>query len=371
MKIGIITMHRVLNFGSALQAFALQQAIANLGGESEIIDYIYPRPEKKHFSLKCIVNSALVILRNALIGFPSVRKKSRFKKFYNESFVLSAKSYTPDQIKKDPPLYDVYMTGSDQVWNPKYIGVETDFMLGFAPQCSKRLSYASSFATDRIPDELVGIYRSSLSKYDIISVRESYGCDIVKRITGRDAISTCDPTLLLTKEQWALLADKSVHKENEPYILVYILYYMYNPYPEIDRIVKNVQDNLGLKVIYLNGRMADFSKPNSKLNKDSGPYEFLRLVQNAKFVITTSFHGVAFSSIFGIPFLGIVKNRNKEGDRISSIINQLGCQASLVAYNDVPNINYADLSIYRCKEERIAEYRNTSLQILEKMINYD
>lgn len=368
MKIGIITMHKVLNFGSALQAYALQHKVSELGYDCELIDYIFPRPIKNKITISFLLNELFIFVRNALIGFPTFRRKRRFAKFYTSYYCLSAKLYDQDNIAVQPPLYDLYMSGSDQVWSPRFIEDDTNFMLTFAPDGSRLVSYASSFATDSIPEQFRQTYKDALSRYESITVREEFGCSIVKDLVNRDSKAVCDPTLLLTKEEWNNVADASESKEKEPYILVYMLYYMYNPYPEVDSIVDAIQKELGYRVIYLNGRMQDFRKPNSKLNKDSGPCEYLNLIRNAKFVITTSFHGVAFSSIFGVPFMGIVQDKNIKGDRIHSLLEVTGNTHSLIAYNEKPLFKKEDINSYRCSEEGLDKYRQHSIRVLKELL---
>lgn len=361
-------MHRVLNFGSALQAYALQEKLRQKGMDSELIDYVYPEPTKKIFSLRGFLHGVIVFLRNALIGFPTEKKKRRFNTFRKKYFVVSLKEYNHYSINYEPPVYDIYLTGSDQVWSPRHVKDNIDFMFPFAPQGSKIISYAASFAVDTIPQEYREPYSKALSRYTYITVRESFGCDIVRQLTGKTSQMVCDPTLLLDKKEWNVLAENAETKEKEPYILVYILTYMYNPYPEVDNIIKKVQKELGYKVIYLNGRTQDFGKPNSKIIKDSGPCEFLNLIRNAKFLITTSFHGVAFACIYGIPFYGIVANKEQMADRIHSLLSELGCINSLVTYDEIPSFKKECLSLYACSEEKLSGFRNASINVLNEII---
>ena len=368
MKIGIMTMHRVLNFGSALQAYALQEKLRQKGWKNELIDYIFPEPQKKSFSFRGLLFDVVVFLRNALIGFPTEKKKRRFSSFRKKYFVVSPKEYNHNSISQEPPIYDIYLTGSDQVWSPRHVKGNTDFMFSFAPDGSRIVSYAASFAVESIPQEFRNQYSKALSRYSNITVREAFGCDIVRQLTGKQSKTVCDPTLLLNKQEWDVLADNSRSKEKEPYILVYILTYMYNPYPEVDNIIKKVQKEPGYKVIYLNGRTQDFGKPNSKIIKDSGPCEFLDLIRNAKFIITTSFHGVAFACIYGIPFYGIVADKEQQGDRIHSLLAELDCMESLISYREEPTFTKDKMSVYACKEDTLSHFRDKSINVLTEIL---
>ena len=363
-----MTMHRVLNFGSVLQAYALQRKINELGYESELIDYIFPEPSKKKFSIRGLMSKFILHLKEVLMGFPSKRKVRRFTEFKNHYLAVSENEYTHKSINENPPTYDMYLTGSDQVWSPRHVKGNTDFMFSFAPNGAKIVSYAASFAVESIPIEYQESYAKALSRYSYITVRESFGCNLVRELTAKEAKLVCDPTLLLDKKHWNILADSAKKTEKEPYILVYILRYMFNPYPAVDSIINKVQQELGIKAIYLNGRAQDFWKPNSRIIKDSGPCEFLDLIKNASFVITTSFHGVALSCAYGVPFYGIVQDKTQNGDRIHSLLSELNCENSLLDYDEIPDFKKGEEIKLACKEDDLSRFRKKSLKSLSEML---
>lgn len=369
MKIGIITMHRVLNFGSALQAYALQRTLFKLGFDNEIIDYIFPPKESKNTYNSNIVNRVLVFVRNALMGFPTKKKAKKFNYFYKENYILSATQYDKYNIQHAPPCYDVYMTGSDQVWNPKHIKDDINFLLAFAPTGKPRVSYASSFAANYLPAQYVEEYKKYLSEYDTISVRESTGVAIVKQLTGKEATVCCDPTLLLDKGGWDEIENKSDLRLKKKYILVYALYYMFDPYPELLRIIDYVQMKLGMKVIYLNGRKEDAFRRNSIVYKAGGPEDFIRLVKNAEFVITTSFHGVVFSVLYNKPFLGIVKDGNDSDSRITSLLKELHSLKCQVAYDAKINFTLRELLDLKADISNLNALRNNALDYINNSLS--
>lgn len=362
-------MHKVLNYGSALQAYALQQKLLSMGYDNEIIDYLYPTPLKRKHSLKSWICDMIVFLRNAIVGFPTKRKKRRFECFYKTNFKLS-KSYTKDTISSNSPLYDAYITGSDQVWNPKFAGTDTNFFLAFAPEDKLKISYASSFATSKVNNELKSLYAKYLSRYNFISVREVSGTYIVKELTGREATVCCDPTILLSSEEWEALAVQSTLRINYKYILVYVLGYMIgNVYDDVQKITEYVQKTLGMKVIYLVGRKEDAFLPNSRLIKDAGPSEFIYLIKNADFVITTSFHGVAFSLVFDRPLLGVVDKEKVDDSRIQSILNIVGAEKSIWDYRFVPDLNRETLLSLKGNTHCLDRLRSDSTTYLSKVLN--
>ena len=374
MKIGIITMHKVQNFGSALQAYALQHKLEELGYDNEIIDYDFPPKKKKKATVKKRISDVVIFLRAMVMGFPRKEKKKRFTAFYQQFFHLSGKKYDAVTIVRNPPEYDVYMTGSDQVWNPRHIGQDANFLLAFAPKGAKKVSFASSFATSHIPDAYKELYMRYLPEYSVISVREPSGVELVKQLVGKEATVCCDPVFLLDKGQWDEIADTSVVNIKEKYILVYALYYMFDPYPELLEIIDHVQQQLGCKVIYLNGRKEDAFRKNSKVMKSEGPADFIQLIKNAEVVITSSFHGTAFSLIYEKPLMAIVKDNDIEDSRISSLLHRLDDEKSIVVYNKGCNLTRKE--IYELKNERglmenyIRESENYLKDSLVKVYNY-
>ena len=340
MSIGIITMHKVLNCGSALQAYALQRKLQQMGYESEIIDYRY---EDKGLSGRSPKARVSAFLSNALFGFPNVRMKRKFQDFYKRNLVLSGQSYDRESIMRNPPGYDLYIAGSDQIWNPRFIGDDVNFMLAFTSGGDRRISYASSIAADSVEGRMKDVYSGYLSRFQSISVREQSGVDIIKELTGKDATVCCDPTLLLSREDWDALAARSRYKAGEEYILVYALSYMFDPFPEIYAIVDKVQQTLGLKVVFLQGRAGDVLRRGSKLIKSAGPADFAWLFKHASFVVTTSFHGAAFSLIYDKPLIGVVDSRLGSDSRIRSLLEEVSAADSIYDYRDTVNLDASSL----------------------------
>lgn len=370
-RIGIITMHKVQNVGSALQAYATQKSIEELGYSSELIDYEYPNIEHRA-SLGIVVEAKNFSIKEAIrlvaqkIKAKFVKKSENlFKKFYQDFFKCSDKEYkTRSSIMENPPLYDIYITGSDQVWNPQYIGFDTNYFLDFAPENSKKISYASSFSTSDIPSHLFNIYSKKLSEYCAISVRESSAFEIVKKMTGKSPSVVCDPTILLNDEEWTKLGNKSIFKTEEQYILVYVLGYAYNPYPEIYNYIERVNKELNLPIIYLSTIKGRLKNRCKEIRIDNwGPIEFLYLIKNAKFVITDSFHGTAFSLNFGTPFISCVKSKESSDSRMLDLLKIVKSEDRAVTYNANDKISFDPIS--ETTKNAIKEYRALSLEYLK------
>lgn len=366
-RVGIITMHKVLNYGSALQAYALQSVVEKMGFRCEIIDYLYPNAY--HLSLRPhfpVWKRMVLWIIQLLYGFPERRRERKFWSFYRDFFHLSAKQYrSREEIAECPPRYDIYLTGSDQVWNPKYIGRDMTFMLSFVQVDAPKVSYSSSFATDSVPREYVDLYRECLKSYSSISVREQGGVEIVRGLTGQDAEVVLDPTMLLSAEEYDSMAERSSIQIDEPYILAYILGYSFNPYPYVEELIRHVRKKTGYKVYLLNVSNVKmlFEKDTRRL-QDVGPAEFAYLFRHAAFVITTSFHGTAFSINFQKPFYSLLSRGNRD-DRLASLLSLCGLsdRAIYMGQEFPADINMESSS---ASVEKLQRLKEKSLEVLRK-----
>ena len=366
MKIGIITMHKVLNFGSALQAYALQRVLGNNGYDSEIIDYDFPTRSPFLDRLNTTLRFWIYQLRTGT--FFEKSKKSYFKDFYKRFFRLSSKRYDKQTIARVNDIYDAFLTGSDQVWNPTWIKDDTTFLLSFAADDKPKCSYASSFAISNIPDMCKGVYKRYLCRYRSIAVREKSGVDIVKELIGEEPELVLDPTLLLTDKEYQELSCQSRLHIKGSYILVYMLSYMYDPFPDVNNIVRKVHERMGGKVVYLgSGKFTVYSKKCICVD-NLGPCEFVSLIENASFVITSSFHGTAFASIFNKPLISTVKSLDDTDGRMPTLLNMIGGEHSIVEYK-ATDIDLSNIDLYKCSEEKLDKQREKSISILLNTIN--
>lgn len=352
-KVGLITMHRVLNPGSMLQAYALYKQVCKLGYECEIIDYQYPNAihHSKSNANECNIIKTICLLLNRIKFFILYRgrvQRKRYMRFMHDNLLLSKYYPTKESLFNDSPKYDIYLTGSDQVWNPKCMYGDPSFFCAFAED-KPRISYSSSFAQADIPNELYKTYKTLLSGFSSISVREEGARDLVRKLTGKDATVVCDPTLLLTKQDYAPFIAKSEIKIKKPYILAYILSYAYNPYPTILEVIEKVSRERKLPVIYMMANtIDDYHLGHSITN--AGPNEFLSLIANAECIVTSSFHGVAFALNFEKEFYTVLPKNANKNNRIYSLL-QTVCALDRVVYKNscsiisVLNVDYNKINI--------------------------
>lgn len=334
MKIGIITIFRANNYGAELQAFALQRKLELMGFDAEVINYPFYK-NKEHVKSRLSKPVINIGLKNKLkeVVFPIVQslrekpikdaldiKRNKMEEFHRQNTRLSAKTYRcVEELMQEEWKYDLYITGSDQVWNPRLGSSIEPYFLSFAPENKPKISYASSFGVSLISADLHDLLKQRLSKYSKIAVREKQGVDIVKQVAGIDAVQVLDPTLLLTKDEW-----QSVSKPVEvpkPYILIYELM----PCCLISEIaLKLASENSGVNVVRIIGQLGIGSVAGVQDIDDAGPAEFIDLFAGASAVVTNSFHGTAFAVNFQKPVYPVIPAKMQNSSRITSLLEMLG-----------------------------------------------
>lgn len=358
-------MHKVYNYGSALQAWATLKIVEKLGHQAELIDYLYPNSYHKKSYKKNIIKASFQRVLHFFQGNPQEKKKRAFHLFWKENYKMSSMYESYDDIHKEFPEYDIYIVGSDQVWNLQYINFDTTFFLDFV-KGRKCISYASSLIieNDKVNDFLL----SNLSRFKALSVRENSGKNYLINMLGREIAVTLDPTLLLSREDYLQLSQLSTIKiPSKPYILVYILKYAYNPYPYASRFIENIVAQTGWDVICIDFSVTQrLHEVKCKNLRDSiGPCDFVSLFMNASFVITTSFHGTAFAINFGIPFYSIVNNeKDFKDDRMVSLANQVSLQDRCIKVGQpFPSVN---LSFPNGAKNKLDLLRKESINYLKE-----
>lgn len=366
-RIGIITMHRINNYGSVLQAFALQYIIEKMGFDVQLIDYNYPNIFQYTRGVALPKNDwKAKVIKSMSWLHPYNRYDYKFQDFRNRYFKLSPYYKDFDVIHQKAISYDLYITGSDQVWNPKFTKGDTTFLLDFAEKNANKISYASSFSCTQLGKEYEATYSELLAQYQAISVREWGGVELVKRLTGQQAVITVDPTLLLDDNAWKTVVSKRC-RYSKNYILLYVLSYSFNPVPYIYDLALYLSRKLNLQIVVL-GKHPYLSKyKNVESILDAGPLEFLQLIENAVCVVTSSFHGTAFSVNYKKPVYAVVNNKNDD-DRISSFLSDLSLDESIIpmgmALDTIPLDMHSESSWSILNQKR--EY---SLSYLENAIN--
>lgn len=324
--VGIITMHRVQNYGSVLQAYAIVKYLEKLGYEAKVIDYLFPNDY--HAKSRRSNNVRLIEKIKFRLLYRVQNQRRRFNDFIARHIYMTDSVFeSRESILENPPVFDIYMTGSDQVWNYKCMNGDPTFFCDFA-KGKPRVSYASSFTCDEISDEYKASYANFLGGYDTLGVRELSAVNIIRNMIGKQAEVVCDPTLLLTSSEYDTLRSTKRINNGKPYILAYILDYAYNPYPTIIEVIDKAHKDLGLDVIYLHANSINNYHIGRSITS-AGPKEFLQLISQATLVITSSFHGVAFSLNFEVPFYAITPDSNQD-DRILSLLRKVSASSRAI-----------------------------------------
>lgn len=380
MKIGVITIEQVNNYGAELQATATIKVLHGMGYEAEIIDYCYYKnwnfkdtrfsapfvPMRAKGRLMYWVKYRLVnrIVAKVLpMLYSTVRRRiRRFEDFHKINTRMSKRYLSMPELYQTKMDYDVYVVGSDQVWNPSASSSIEPYFLTFAPKEAKKISYASSFGVSNIPASLYDKYKKLLSNIDSLSVREQTGVCLVKALTGRDATCVLDPTLLLNKEQWGNIMLAYPHMPSR-----YILVYQLLPSETLPSLAKKLSEEMDCSVYYLAKRAYAVNAPKGmKVIKDAGPAEFLWLIKNASCVVTNSFHGTAFSVNFGTLFYAVLKPDRGGNARITSLLNSVNLMNRIVYEGDVmPAFSAFDTDLV---QKEIEVLRNDSISFLKNAL---
>ena len=228
-KVGIITYYGK-NYGGMLQAYALQRVVKQNGYDCKIISNDFLNIETKFKKVKKIAKKLIYVgfnlttyfkKRKAMRRYPLQRDKNaeKFEKFLKANIEIDYTGYTKyKQYLNSPPQYDIYLMGSDQIWNPNLYMDNGFYFAEFAPKSSFKISYASSIGVSAVTKKQAKFMKPLLNDIDIISTREDDGAKIVEAITNKKARVVLDPTLLLNKDEWSAVANPI--KFNEPYVFV-------------------------------------------------------------------------------------------------------------------------------------------------------
>ena len=343
MKIGILTFWWSNdNYGQLLQCYALQKYLDDMGHDAFLIRYkrndILPNPLfckiiKAFNPIELFRHIKFMINKKRTLNCLS-RDFNGFRQKYLKLSEIEYDSY--EQMKSNPPNADIYIVGSDQVWNfsnfsvKRYLFPIHAYFLDFGSEKTLRLSYAASWGVDDITSKLRNVITPLLSRFDYVSVREEKGIDLCKKC-GFDKVEwVCDPTLLLDADTYRkIYKENKIRKQENKYIFLYML----SAENELD--VSKVWDfakTNELAVVYVKGN----SKFDGYESFEATIPEWLYLLDNAEYVITNSYHCAVFSSIFqkhfGVsPVIGKDSGMNT---RLDSLFKMLNIDERFIYKND-------------------------------------
>ena len=295
-KIGILTYHDSDNYGSVLQAYALSHYVNSLGANCEIINYRKPEV-KKLYNIWKRPTSRNAILTD-IFQIPQYiklkKRKENFEKFRKKYLPLSKTLYTKKEDLKNSE-YDLYIVGSDQVWNTNIVDFDSSYLLDFTNE--RKFAYAASFGSSIKNIDSFYPYKHLFEKFDKITVRESAGKKLCEDQLNLSVDLVCDPVFLLSADEWRKL--KAPNFINEDYIFCY---FAGGVSTEMEKFSKNLALKHNCKRVIVTFDWHDWNKKDQIKSFESGPQEFISLLDSAKFVCTNSFHGTAFSIILNKKF---------------------------------------------------------------------
>ena len=374
MKTGIITFHFVHNQGAVLQCYALQTALKKLGHDASVIDY-RPRyhaaryaARKNPFALasnnwkkhcdQTVLHKAYHAARGFARGIiscikaPDQLREENFDRFVSKHLIQTECFSSLARLRKAAPKMDAYISGSDQLWNPDLLDGSMDpaYFLDFGGDEVKRITYAVSLKQGYNDQEKIAI-KKMCERIDFLSTREH--SETLDEVLDRSYHVCVDPTLLLDQEDYRPL--ESENSEKEPYIFVY----GFETSDGICEAVKLISEELGLRVI--NGS-PDKIKLGAGITtaENYAPDQFLSYIKNAEFVVTNSFHGTAFSIIYGKQFVTVP--HSTRGKRMIELLHKLGLSGRLWGEESFSWKTPVDHDTAR---EKMAQLRAESLDYLK------
>ena len=305
-KYAIVTLYGEINYGNRLQNYAIIRYFEKQGIRAETV---------VRRQLICFTKKARNILKRILVKFfknyfkehdiSSLRYET-FRQFTHKK--IPTRFYTGSVPKRFFDEYDLFVVGSDQVWNPCFSNYEKQFDEMFLAEVpnDKKACFAPSFGVSKIPEQWRHKFADALHTFPSLCAREQSGVEIIQELTGKTAKVMIDPTLMLDADEWLQIATP-VNNLSDKFILDYFL----GDVPDDASYCQAVEQEQGFERV----RLLDLSNPDIYV---SGPAEFLYLISKASLVCTDSFHACVFSILFNKPF-AIFKRKGTEGDMFSRL----------------------------------------------------
>lgn len=324
MKIGILTFYAADNYGAVFQTIASKYYLESLGHKVYVIDHL----KSKKFTIPFFIKGFSVISNikfciQQIIKYPFIKRRNiifyRFIKKYIDPY--SGEWYT------SPNNFDCFYVGSDQVWNPMYTQHYIPFFFCQFPgsKNKKCIAYSASMGINYIPEHLHSELVQYLKKFSAISVREKSTQKLVSPLVNIPIEVTIDPTFLLTKEQWLKLFPGKNQNNKCPYIIIFEVRH--------SELTNELADSISRKYNYKILKISSgINFQDKESYKTMNPTDFINAIANAKFVVTTSFHGTAFSLICKVPFYSIITKSND--NRIKDLLYSCGAEHRII--NKIP-----------------------------------
>ena len=349
-KVCVSTYCEWTSYGSVLQAIGLSKTLEQLGCESFIVR---DEPPATNCRLPLFAKNPKQVVKNMLSRMFHNEKEKRYRKtiefMKTNTKVLYYNDY--DVLRNNVPQADAFLAGSDQIWHPNLC--KPSFFLDFVPAGMPRFSYAASMGISTVPSEKEQRFAELVSGITAVSVRETEAAHILEQQFGIKASVHIDPTFLRSKEEW-----RTYEKEyiiGKPYILVYPIFWD----KKLNRQLRLLHKRTGMEIVSIS---TDFTRNfATKYLHDVDPGEFLYLIDHAEAVVTSSFHGVAFSIIFNKRLAAIVNPHSPA--RIENLLRTLSLEAS-----DILDVLQFDMTQYASVNRIVCEEKDKSICYLKEIL---
>lgn len=353
------TTLRSINFGAVLQSYALNRSFIQLGVENYVIDYM---PVKSIYSMPKSLFSRSGMITLLLNFWCFVNRRDvmlcheRFDEFIQKNIITTKPYYSFGELVKSPPIVDFYINGSDQVFGLRGES-DSERMLQFGNETKKRFSYAASLGEYDWNEEEKREFAKKIEKFSMISVREQYAKDYIEKFSKSSCEIHIDPVFLLEKKEWdSVAAERLIDGE-------YILCYPLVGNSDTQNVLDELKKKTGFQTVCVQTNPLKRVKAD-KYIFNAGPAEFLSLFKNAKFIVTSSFHGTAFSLIFEKPFYTLIKDYKSQ--RITELLNMVNLGDRI--YSIDKSVNNDDIDFSKCKNI-IEKERKRGFDYLERVID--
>ena len=358
-KIGIITRRDGYNIGTSLQAVAMQKIVTSICTSNEVIDYCeYSWKARIRYLILDILGICFMIFPNSKLR-KGYLQRQRFRLFDN-ILVKTKKRYYYSVSRKINSIFDIFICGSDQIWNPKQI--TKAFLLNFVSTQHRKIAYAPSVGLNCSLTDFSEESIKLIKEFDNLSCRETSGAKCIANMTGKKCELVLDPTLLIPDEKWKQLAKPIIIPKK--YVLCYFLG---NSYPI--KFVQKLSSDRNLAVINIKMFYYDYKTIGNDLY--ASPDEFLYLIENADIVCTNSYHGTLFSILYNKQFYlfqrsHALSNYN-ENSRFETLFSLLKLQIAPLSIEDTPTIPKCNIDYALIKQE-LDKNRLISINYLKQSI---
>ena len=362
MKVALITITEGTNYGNRLQNYAVQKSLQKLGITAETLKN-KSGSETKNITLKLKIKKIISRMKHKLINLKNKKiiecRKKIFNQF-NEKYITFSNITINNDYKDEKinDLYDYFICGSDQIWNPEFKENAQANFLQFASQ-EKRIAFCPSFGVSTVPSERKEEYSNYLKGIPKLSVREEDGAKIIKELINKEAKVLVDPTLLLSETEWKEIMQVPLNIPKKKYILTYFLG---NISTERKSKIEKMAEKYNLDVINL-------GKIDYKEYYTIGPSEFLWYVNNAEVVFTDSFHACVFSIIFDKTFY-IFEREDKikpMNSRIDTLLTKFSLQEQKFSKWDKITLHHE----YSNVEKVLRDENEKSLKFLKEVLKIE